>query len=53
LHHERIPDAISSKLDMMAERVAALEARLEALEKEGAMIALPVDREEEEVNVWD
>ncbi len=53
LHHERIPDAVLSKLDVMAERVAALEARLVALEKEGAMIALPADREEEEVNVWD
>ncbi len=54
LRHERIPDAITDKLETLTERVAELEARFTSLEEDEATARLSVPVEtEEEVKVWD
>jgi len=54
LHHEQIPDAVETKMETMSERIVELEARLASLENErDGGIAVPMESEEEEVEVWD
>jgi serine O-acetyltransferase len=52
LHHERIPDAVTDKLEALAERVATLEAQLASLEESDTRSFL-VKSEEKEVKIWD
>jgi len=55
LHHEQLPDVVAQRLQEMSERIAALEAQIQALQIEQAQPfeeAIPEIVVEEEVESW-